>query len=107
MFWTVSVMEDPGQYVLTFGKHKDKPLSAVLESDPQYLVWLSGASTTRTMKKSSLEAHAKLRAEQGDTCIDMAKKLVSGRCYRCLAVQCNCLARVGRQYQYHPYGKRN
>ena len=99
-------MEDPIQYVITFGKHKDKTFGAVLECDPQYLVWLAGVITNRTVKKSSVEAHAKLRAEHGDTCIDMAKRLVSGRCYRCLAVKCNCLSRVGRQYQYHPYGKK-
>jgi len=100
-------MDDPGNYILTFGKHKDKTLSTVLECDPQYLVWLSGAATVKTMQKKSIDAHAKLREEQGETCIDMAKQLVSGRCYRCLAVKCNCLASVGRQYQYHPYGKRN
>jgi len=100
-------MDEPAEYVLTFGKHKDKPLSAVLECDPQYLVWLAGVGTARTLKKASLDAHAKLREEQGDTCINMAKRLVSGKCYRCLAEKCTCLARVGRQYQYHPYGKRS
>ena len=99
-------MGEPGQYVLSFGKHKDKPLSTVLECDPQYLVWLAGVRTVRTMKKTLMDGHAKLRAEQGDACIEMAKRLISGRCYRCLAEKCSCLAGVGRQYQYHPYGKR-
>ncbi len=98
--------EDPSCYVLSFGKHKDKTLGLVMETDPQYLVWLAGIRTTKTMQQSSLEAHAKVRAEHDDTCVQKAKELVSGRCYRCLKLQCQCLSRVGRQYQYHPYGKR-
>jgi len=99
-------MDDPSEYVLSFGKHRDKTLGAVMETDPQYLVWLAGVQTARTMQRSSLEAHAKVRAEHGDACVEMAKRLVSGRCYRCLKLGCQCLSRVGRQYQYHPYGKR-
>ena len=99
-------MGDPSDFVLLFGKHKHKALGDVLEIDPQYLVWLAGVHTTRTMQRSSVEAHAKVRAEHGDSCVKMAKLLVSGRCYRCLKPECQCLSRVGRQYQYHPYGKR-
>jgi hypothetical protein len=100
-------MGDANEYVLTFGKHKDRPLKAVLDSDPQYLVWLAGVCTPWTMKKSSRDALAKVIEEQGDTCVNMAKQMVQGKCYKCLAIQCNCLSRVGRQYRYHPYGKQD
>ena len=99
-------MEDPNEYVLTFGKYKDKSLRTIRECDPQYLVWLAGVCTPWTMKKASQEALAKVREEHGDTCIKMAKSIVDGKCYRCLACTCSCLSRVGRQYQYHRYGKR-
>ena len=100
-------MEDANEYVLTFGKHKNKPLKAVLNSDPQYLVWLAGVCTPWTMKQTSRDARAKVLEEHGDTCVNMAKQMVQGKCYKCLATQCSCLSHVTRQYRYHPYGKRD
>lgn len=99
-------MNNANEYVLTFGKHKDKSLGNILECDPQYLVWLAGICTTHTMKRASRDALAKVKEEHGDTCVKMAKQVLEGKCFRCAASNCTCISKVGRQYQYHPYGKR-
>ena len=99
-------MEDPSKFVLLFGKHKNKTLGTISEMDLQYLVWLAGVQTARAMQPSSVKAHPKVRAEQGDSYVKMAKLLVSGRWYQCLKAEYQCLSRVGTTYQYHPYGKR-
>lgn len=96
---------------LTFGKHAGKRLSEVAEADPAYVVWLAGIVTKHSLKTEVLTAWKEIDMKHPET-IAHAREFVEGKCLSCLQHSYNprqpcSKSRQTRNYQYHPYGKRD
>ena len=92
------------EQVLTFGKHEGQTMGAVMESDPGYILWLSGLIP----KYAFSAAFQAVKAEHPDI-IDNAKLFVADKCFHCWAVKDNehrCSMSGATFYNFHPYGRR-
>jgi predicted choloylglycine hydrolase len=100
-------------FVFNFGKYKGESIDKVAKENPAYLKWLSGATTTFSLKAEVKEAYEKLKTEYPEA-IQLIKDYVSkAKCKCCLIGDCdkneNCKnSKVQiRNYHFHPYGKRD
>ena len=102
------------QYVLTFGAYEGKSLRQIAEENPQYLLWLGGRFTIFSLKTEAKEAYEKLKNEQKEALETIKQYVENSICKNCLIGNCkryeeckNSKAVTRRNYQYHPYGKRD
>lgn len=97
-----------GQHEIQFGKHKGKTIRQVSESDPFYVLWLSGVVSKFSVQEHIKKIYDHLIETQSET-IHQAKVFARDKCKSCLGACKHACIKVskGRNYHYHPYGKRD
>lgn len=102
------------QYVLTFGVYEGKSLRQIAEENPQYLLWLGGKFTIFSLKTEAKEVYEKLKIEKKEALERIKQYVEKSICKVCLIGDCkryeeckNSKVKTKRNYQYHPYGKRD
>jgi len=97
-----------GDYVLTFGKYKDKTIEDIASISPHYVTWLAGSVSKFSLQKDVKATYQAIQDANPDA-IASAKKFIRGKCPKCLGDCKYACATVqqSRNYHYHPYGKRD
>ena len=98
------------QYQLDFGKHKGKTLNVVKDEDPNYILWLSGVKQKDSFKAENIKIYADVLATHSDA-VEAAHAFLKNKCTKCWEQRetghfCKGM-QTGRNYHYHPYGKRD
>jgi hypothetical protein len=99
------------EHTLTFGKYKDKDLQTVSVEDPGYVTWLAGVVTKYSLQPRNVQIWGEMERNHPDA-IACARAFVEGKCLVCLQhaydpVRPCKKSQPTRNYQYHPYGKRD